>query len=287
MSTKKLITSLTSALRPYYESREAQNIAFVLAEVRSDLSRQDYVLDTATDWCVENFAYELDALRAGKPLQYILGEAYFYGMRLSVSPSALIPRPETEELVHLLLTGLDSTKPYRILDIGTGSGCIAIALAKHLPQAEVWACDISAAALALAVKNAGSIGVFVRFFEADVRQSDCFLDMPMFDVVVSNPPYIPIGESSSLSSRVKNYEPAEALYVSNEKPLLFYELIAVHARSLLKENGLLAFECHADYAEACASVLSKSWIVRLYQDFQEKNRMLLAQKHQNFENENR
>lgn len=205
----------------------------------------------------------LSELKLEKPLQYILGTAHFMDLELHVDENVLIPRPETEELVQWIL--LDAERPparrvgsrmviersrndhsLRILDIGTGSGCIAIALAKHLPDAKIYALDVSEGALSVAKENAASNGVDVTFLHQDILNPEINLE---FDVIVSNPPYVRELEKNEIQRNVKDFEPDTALFVSDEDPLLFYRAILGFAENHLSENGKLYFEINQYLAE--------------------------------------
>ena len=191
----------------------------------------------------------LSELKLEKPLQYILGTAHFMGLELQVNENVLIPRPETEELVQWILLDTEQSgrviersrndRSLQILDIGTGSGCIAIALAKHLPNVKVFALDVSEGALNMAQKNAASNGVDITFLHEDILSTELELD---FDVIVSNPPYVRELEKNEIQKNVKDFEPDTALFVPDEDPLLFYRAIIDFAENHLSEKGKLYFE---------------------------------------------
>jgi release factor glutamine methyltransferase len=218
---------------------------------------------------VAQFEEHLARREKREPIQYILGETEFYGFPFHVTPAVLIPRPETELLVEEALKMLhadlhtekgDTCK--QLLDIGTGSGCIPIVLKKQYPEMEVWGCDISKAALAIANKNAANLQVEVKWVQADVLSMDFLaLKQHLFDGIVSNPPYILEDEGHTLQPEVVQHEPHLALFVENDA-LQFYRAIAHHAQRLLKPHGFLLFECHCDYAEQVQQLL-------LEQGFQE------------------
>lgn len=203
-------------------------------------------------------------LKNHRPVQYVLGEAEFYGYRFRVNEAVLIPRPETEEMAECIVKDIRALgKPVRVLDIGTGSGCIAVALKKQFPEADVYALDISDAALEVAVENASLNDAVVTFFKADILSeraeeviiAACGADK--FDIVVSNPPYVLLTEKDTLHARVRGYEPHVALFVSDEDPILFYRRIAKMASMLLRKEGLLWFECHSAHARAVAQMLDE------------------------------
>jgi release factor glutamine methyltransferase len=190
-----------------------------------------------------------------EPIQYILGTAYFWGMDLLVTPDVLIPRPETEELVAWILEVVNKQENLALVDIGTGSGCIALALARELPHAQVTAIDISAAALTIAERNAHQQQLDIRFLKRNVLmavESD-FADL---DLIVSNPPYIPATEWAALAPNVRDQEPALALKVPDEDPLIYYNSIAKLGRSWLKPGGWLFFEIHEDQGDAIRQSLA-------------------------------
>ncbi|WP_421802562.1 peptide chain release factor N(5)-glutamine methyltransferase [Flagellimonas sp.] len=193
----------------------------------------------------------LSELKLEKPLQYILGTAHFMDLELQVNENVLIPRPETEELVQWILLDTEQSgrviersrndRSLQILDIGTGSGCIAIALAKHLPNVKVFALDVSEGALNMARKNAASNGVDITFLHEDILSTELELELD-FDVIVSNPPYVRELEKNEIQKNVKDFEPDTALFVPDEDPLLFYRAIIDFAENHLSEKGKLYFE---------------------------------------------
>lgn len=193
-----------------------------------------------------------------EPVQYILGHAAFYGLRLRVTPDVLIPRPETEQVVETALRLLKPRTAPRILDVGTGSGCIALTLKHERPDAEVYACDISEAALAVAVANADAYGLEVSFMPADVLASDFTDHVPgPLDLLISNPPYITHAEAPALDPEVRDYEPHRALF-AGEDPLCFYRSIVQATDVLLVPDGHLVFEAHADHAASVRDLLMRT-----------------------------
>jgi release factor glutamine methyltransferase len=219
-------------------------------------------------------------LRLGKPIQYILGYTDFFGLKLLVSPAVLIPRPETEELVKWVIEDQAGKSPV-ILDIGTGSGCIAIALKKNLPQSRIYACDVSDAALKLAEENAKSQRVDIVFFHHDIF-AEGFLKHykkpadNLYDIIVSNPPYIPLKEKLSININVSGFEPENALFVPDKDPLIFYRLIASFGLNHLKKNGQIYFEIHESSGPGVKMLMEGSGYrnVIIRKDINEKNRMI-------------
>ena len=204
------------------------------------------------DRTVEDFMYdkiEAAARRvlSGEPVQYVVGSAHFMGMRLKVTPDTLIPRPETAGLVDIVTDAYGGRSDLQVLDVGTGSGCIAIALARALPFARVTGLDISPAALAVAAENGRAMGVNVAWEQGDALNMD--KDSRRWDVVVSNPPYIARSEAASMDARVLDYEPATALFVPDDDPLRFYTAITRYAATHLRDGGGLFFEINPLYAD--------------------------------------
>ncbi len=194
----------------------------------------------------------------GEPLQYILGTVDFCGLTLEVSPAALIPRPETEIVVQKALALLGDRDKPRVLDVGTGTGCIALALKNNRPDANVWACDVSATALELAESNAQCCGLEVSFMETDITEKKTAGSLPdMLDLLISNPPYVPDDEADSLAREVSAFEPAQALFTGAD-PMVFYRHLERLGRVLLAERGLLVLETHAGYAGEVASLLQEA-----------------------------
>lgn len=232
---------------------EAQATAFALLDDLFGASRTDVLMDRRVELGADAEARlqrALAALEAGQPLQYATGKAPFCGKSFEVNAHVLIPRPETELLVELVC----GCSPQRVLDCGTGSGCIAVSVALALPEAQVEAWDISAEALAVARRNARVLGAKVRF-----RQRDMLL-LPaqrraLYDVIVSNPPYICESEEADMEAHVKDYEPHLALFVPDDNPLRFYVALAVLGKMRLHRGGSLLLECNRRYAHAVSAML--------------------------------
>jgi release factor glutamine methyltransferase len=215
-----------------------------------------------------------------EPLAYVLGRAYFCGLRLKVNRKVLIPRPETEELVEKIAAGCEG-KELEILDVGTGSGCIACALAAKLPQVHVTAIDISVSALSTAQGNAQSSGVRVSFAKADMlreQSMDAALGAALFDVIVSNPPYVRESEKAVMAPNVLNYEPPRALFVPDEKPLLFYEGLVGLARKRLKPGGVFYVEINEALGRETETLVRESGLkeVEIQRDMRGCDRFIRA-----------
>lgn len=233
-----------SELKGEYPEEEIGSFFYLLSEAFLELSRLQLALDpnrNFTETEIGRFEDAFQRLKTHEPIQHIIGETEFFGLKISVNKNVLIPRPETEELVEWILADLASEeKEINILDIGTGSGCIAISLAKNLPKAKVFAMDISEAALEVAKENAESNEVSVEFKKQDILKIE---ELPQkFGVIVSNPPYVRELEKTEMQKNVLDYEPDSALYVKDQDPLVFYKKITKLAQHSLKTGGFLYFE---------------------------------------------
>ncbi|MBR3092964.1 MAG: peptide chain release factor N(5)-glutamine methyltransferase [Bacteroidaceae bacterium] len=262
---QSLFRDVTKSLSAVYDQREARTVAFMLLESLLHVSRVDVLADkdiTFSSIQRNQLQGMLDRLVKHEPVQYVLGEAEFCGLTLEVSPDVLIPRPETEELVQWVCDDFgDSSMPISIVDVCTGSGCIALSLAHRFTGSCVRATDISEAALAVARRNAHRLSLSVGFRQADALGGDPFGDtddqqQPMFDVVVSNPPYIRRSERGGMEANVLDYEPEMALFVPDDSPMLFYEAIARAARNRLKDGGALYFEINSALGPQTLAMLS-------------------------------
>ena len=267
---------LWQRLVPVYGEGEAQAIARLIYEVRYGLTLSDLLM--GRDSSVPQDELEQIAIRLERqePVQYILGQADFCGRAFVVNEHVLIPRPETAELCQWILT----TDATNILDIGTGSGCIAITLAAEMPEAEVTAWDISEEALKVAEENAKRTNVHVKFEQVDIIHlpSSILHQTSSFDLIVSNPPYICNKERETMEANVLEHEPHTALFVPNDDPLLFYRAIAQYGQTALKEGGCLYFEINPLYAESLQDMLSKMSYhdITLNNDQYGKQRMIRA-----------
>lgn len=220
-----------------------------------------------------------DRIAAGEPPQYVVGRARFCGVYLQVTPATLIPRPETEGLVDIITHRHRGSRDLRVLDIGTGSGCIAIALSRALPFARVDACDISAEALEVARGNARGLRAAVDFVRCDILREPQ-PDSPLYNVIVSNPPYIARSEAADMEQRVLRYEPHTALFVDDADPLLFYRAIARYARAALRPEGSLYFEINPLFATQLEQMLHTEGFARVdvQRDYCGRQRFAIAQR---------
>ncbi len=219
----------------------------------------------------------LKRIRSGEPLQYILGSTVFHGLRIQVAPGVLIPRPETEELVERIIRS--GIKPAKITDIGTGSGCIALALKNAFPSAAVTGIDVSPQALQIAQKNGSALGLDVHWLRADVL-APAFAIPEGTDLLVSNPPYVPRAEEASLMTQVRDHEPQLALFVEDANPLQFYTTIAHHAWERMQPDGMLWFEGHHIHSLSVARMLEEIGFrdVRLHKDISGQDRFIEAKR---------
>jgi len=227
----------------------------------------------------EAFKAVVTRLAQGEPLQYILGVADFYGQVFVVNPSVMIPRPETEELVKLILS--DHPEPEaNILDLGTGSGCIAITLALELPEATVAAIDISSEALVVANSNAALYDTEISFLRADILSDDTFpkADEPFLDIIVSNPPYLTESEKNNMAEHVLQHEPHQALFVPDDDPLLYYRTLATIGQTTLKPGGRLYCEINPLHAHNTLELFNNYRSAYSLRDLSGKNRFIRATK---------
>ena len=281
MTFSDLEKQFSAELSDIYAKEEAAMLCFLSVQHRFNWTKASYLLnkqEVISDTDTTNFLDILSQLKTSKPIQYILGETDFYGRTFRVNPAVLIPRPETEELVKWVVETV-STKNISLLDIGTGSGCIAISLKIEIPEAVVVAIDLSADALALAQENASLHKAVVTFIEKDVLQMHPTDLATTFDMVVSNPPYIALAEKELMKTNVLANEPHVALFVPNTNPLIFYERIAALAQAKLNLGGFLFFEINERFGKEVLALLVKKGFkhVELRQDLSGKDRMVKAQ----------
>jgi len=262
-----------------YEEGEAIATSRILVETLAGIKRQDWVLMQKKEFPAAKTSVLQSALQRlllHEPLQYVLEEAWFCGLKFYVDSNVLIPRPETEELVEWIIS--DSRFPLvdsRLIDIGTGSGCIPITLKKRLKKTEAWACDISPGALAVARQNADSIGVDVRFEQLDFLDRIQREKLPLFNCIVSNPPYVPAKDQASMSANVIGFEPHTALFVPDDDPLVFYRALADCGRTHLLPEGSIYMELYENLGRETVQLFqSMGYSTELKRDMQEKERML-------------
>lgn len=278
MKIKDYKIRFTESLSPIYDSDEIESFFFLIFEQEHQLKRVDLALNPnleLTENELQKWEAYLQELQKQKPIQYLLGKTQFFGLEFFVNEHTLIPRPETEELVSWVINDNQHQQGLNILDIGTGSGCIAISLDKNL-KAETFAFDVSYEALEVAQKNADHNQAFVHLVEFDIL-NDVWEGDP-FDIIVSNPPYVRELEKEEIKPNVLEYEPHLALFVSDENPLLFYEKIADFAKKHLSENGKLYFEINQYLGKETSEMLKNKGFknVILKKDIYGNDRMILA-----------
>lgn len=269
-----------SMLKHLFSERELKTIAQQFICKRLDWSNATYMMSknaTVSESDLLFFRAVVKRLLEGEPFQYVIGETYFYNIMLQTTPQALVPRPETEELVEWVLMELPE-KFYRILDIGTGTGCIPLAIKKERPNNEIFGIDISESAIELAQNNSQLLKLDVSFVKYDILANDVDSEIQTtWDVIISNPPYIPDLEKKGMASHVIEYEPENALFVPDKTPLLFYERIAIFAKEHLSQSGMLFFEIHEDFGSEIIRLLKGyGFETELKKDLQNKDRMIKA-----------
>ena len=275
---------LNAALEGLYENREAATIANMAMEFVTGKSKMDRWLsknEILPDTSVQQLQDYTNELLTGKPIQYVIGEAWFAGLALQVTPDTLIPRPETEELVNWCATwagaNITSEASLKILEIGTGSGCIAIALQKKLPSAHITAVDISKEAIQVATANAVANNAAITFISLDFLDEKNWLALDSYDIIISNPPYIAETEKNNIANHLLHFEPHTALFVPDNDVLVFYSAIANFGKSNLQPGGALFFEINQLLGAETEKLLQeKNYSTTLRKDLFENERMILA-----------
>jgi len=286
MKLGELRNYFNTELFQIYPKEELDSFFVILSEKYLDLSRFRIAMQIdleITKTILEKFISAVKNLKEYMPIQYIIGETNFFGLSIIVNKDTLIPRPETEELVEWILEDQNKKKTKKpkgvtILDIATGSGCIAIALAKNLPNSKITALDISDGALKISIQNALLNKVDIEFIHQDILKIESL--SIKYDIIVSNPPYVRELEKKFMQQNVLNYEPAIALFVKDEDPLLFYRTIAKIAEDHLTKEGFLYFEINEYLASDLISLLKNMGFrnVMVKKDIFGKDRMLKCQK---------
>jgi len=269
-----------------YDEVEGTNIAELLLEHITRLQRIERVVKKDQPLAAEQVQLlnaAIERLQNHEPVQYITNEAWFAGMKLYVDRSVLIPRPETEELVEWILKEFRMLRrsPFgqnvrcKILDVGTGSGCIAIALKKNLPAAEVWACDVSDEALNIARMNADALQAAIDFVPLDFLNKEQRKQLPQVDVIVSNPPYVPQKDKTEMRKNVVDFEPSAALFVPDNDPLIFYSAIADFGKGKLSSKGVIYVEIHEGLGAQIRKLFQEKGygFIEIKKDLQGKDRM--------------
>lgn len=277
MATRReTLLRIAEAIAELYGEVEARQIAEMVVLECGAISRNELLVEPDKELVINDIDRIIGELLKWRPVQYVIGHEEFDGLVFEVSEGVLIPRPETEELVAWVASETESGA--RILDVGTGSGCIAISLGRRVRDSRVWALDISDAALEIARRNGQHNGSNVEFIKGDALADFSSLVAEQLDVVVSNPPYIPRSDESQMRRNVTDYEPDTALFVENSDPLIFYRSIARTARRMLKPGGKLYYEIYELYATEMRAMLEAEGYVDIVvrEDFRGKQRMVCA-----------
>jgi release factor glutamine methyltransferase len=280
LTYNKAFHTLTLALQATYDKQEVTAIAQRYMEHLTGLTytqrlvRRDEHMEESV---LNQLEQDKALLVAGKPLQQVLGYEWFLSRRFNVNEHVLIPRPETEELVMWVCEDSKNRKELSILDIGSGSGCIPVSLKLEMPQATIVSCDVSNDALIVALENAATLQADVSFMQLDFLNGTERSSLPLYDIIVSNPPYIPETEAVNMHMNVKEYEPHLALFVPGNDPLLFYREIAVFGKEHLQEHGTIYCELHVDHALQTAALFdSMGYKSEVKEDMHGNLRMLKA-----------
>ncbi|MDD3738243.1 MAG: peptide chain release factor N(5)-glutamine methyltransferase [Lentimicrobiaceae bacterium] len=283
MTIKEAYQTCVSQLSKLYGETESYNVIDILFEYIFNFNKAERIINNNTeidDINQKKISEAMNKLLAYQPIQYVTGRAFFWKYYFYVNENVLIPRPETEELVKHIINNVRNTKNHednlKILDIGTGSGCIAISLKKELPNSEVYAIDSSEHAINVAKHNANKLGVEINFFNADIFSNHRLFENNSFDIIVSNPPYVTESEKQLMNKNVLLYEPKNAIFVSNEQPIIFYKRIADLSNKLLKPNGHIWLEINPLYSEETEEYFKKNVNnnLSIYLDFNKKKRIL-------------
>ncbi|GAB4341483.1 MAG: peptide chain release factor N(5)-glutamine methyltransferase [Flammeovirgaceae bacterium] len=274
-SSKVAFNRVVQSVLGLYDVREAQTIAFLLLEDLFEIEKISVMVDKECWMDIEQLEDACRRLSKGEPVQYVTEKAYFGEMRLKVNGAVLIPRPETEELARWIKDSMPKKDGMKILDIGTGSGCLAIWLAKNLPESKIFAIDISKEVLEIAQYNAEIHQTNVEFFCKDIFKENLSFLSEM-DLIVSNPPYVLPSEKSQMRANVLDFEPHEALFVPENQPFLFYERILLLGKQILKNQGKIYFEINERFGKELFELLENYGYqeVEIKEDLFGKSRMI-------------
>jgi release factor glutamine methyltransferase len=284
ISVGSILKIFREELKNDYDEKEIKKFLYMLFDEWKGWNRANILLhheELFSKEEVTRFYLTLEELKRHKPIQYIIGTAYFHDLKLVVTPAVLIPRPETEELVDIIIRENASKKheEFSILDIGTGSGCIALSLKKNFPHSAVFALDNSIDALQVAIENADRNGCQIRFFHQDIFQKAEQFVFPEYDIIISNPPYISESEKKEVHKNVLDYEPNDALFVPDNDPLIYYRAIADFAMVHLSRPGLLYLEINERFGPEIRTLLSINGFdkVEVIKDINGKDRFIRAE----------
>ena len=275
----EIVGYISDKIISLYPESECRHIARMVAAALSHEAESKYLIEPNEIVELDNIEHCTEELAGGRPVQYVIGRADFCGEEFIVREGVLIPRPETEELVMWAMECAEGMNSAKILDVCTGSGCIAIALKKRVRGATVTATDLSDEALCIARENAEKLNTEVEFIKDDALKGLGSLCERKFDIIVSNPPYIPQSEISAMHINVTGHEPHMALFVDDNDPLIFYREIARVAKNSLTDNGFLLFEIHETLADQTAEMLGREGFhnIEIRHDFRLKPRMICCQ----------
>lgn len=280
MQLKEYYIHFVNELKQFYDAHEASVISSMIFESIAQINKSTLIThphQIVEKGTLHKLNEALTQLKLQVPVQYITGHAWFYNLSFKVSPAVLVPRPETEELVKMGIDFIKTHNKKTVLDIGTGSGCIAVSIKKNLPGISVCAIDISEDALCIAKENGLTHLTEITWQQMNFLEEDQWQLLPMFDVIVSNPPYIPLKEKDKLDKNVTAHEPHLALFVPDKRPLIFYEKIAAFGKEHLAIGGSIFMETHESYAnEVAAHFNENGYEAFIQKDFYEKERMVTA-----------
>lgn len=281
MTVQEATYFLLNQLRTVYSDGEASQVTDWVMEHLTGSKKAERMLyknAAITEKEADLLHQYTKRLLVHEPVQYVLNESWFCGLKFFIDKNVLIPRPETEELVEWIISNCKfPVDELKILDIGTGSGCMTIALKRRIRKADVWGCDVSEAALSVAKKNAATLGAEVIFLSLDFLDSNTWSQLPVFDIIVSNPPYVPAKDKETMQPNVLNYEPHTALFVPDNDALLFYKAIAEFGKDHLSKKGTIYLEIHEELGEATSKLFQAAgYKTELKKDMQQKDRLLKA-----------
>jgi release factor glutamine methyltransferase len=281
MTIKDAKQAIIEAIEPIYDNREAVNIATLLLEELTGHSKMNQFLQKqslVSEAIANKLNHSIERLSKGEPIQYIIGKAWFMELQLLVNSNTLIPRPETEELVDYLIKHLKTkgNKNVQILEIGAGSGCIPIAIAKYYPSATITSIDISSDALDIAKKNAETNHVTINWKQLNFLDQQQWNTLGSYDIIVSNPPYVRKAEAATMHTNVLAYEPYTALFVEDNDPLIFYKAIQDFCEDHLNKNGAVFLEINEGLGKETAALFNNNYTIEIKKDMQNKERMVMA-----------
>ena len=281
MTLSKYYRDFLNSLSSIYDKSEASKITEMIFEHLVHLNKSDvikYPEKIINDEDLENLNNALKCLMSNCPVQHIIGETFFYNLKFKVNESVLIPRPETEELVELIINYIRTNNSVtKILDIGSGSGCIPVSIQKNCKKVEITSIDISRSAIALATVNSKNNDTDVFFIEMDFLNKENWSSLGIYDLIVSNPPYIPDSEKVEMDIHVKQFEPSIALFVPDNNPFVFYQNILDFSKQHLAKDGIIFLEIHEKYGKEIKAIFdSYNFHAEIKKDIFGKDRMIIA-----------